>query len=508
MWGAMLRFHLGPHNSVVKNRLTQIAFNTLMEQILVKNWASWAQPGEQVGIIAAQSIGEPATQMTLNTFHLAGVAAKSGMTRGVPRLKEVFKVTKAPKATSLSIFLKPEFRESKEKAREVAQDLELTMLRDIVTTVGLYYDPKDASTIIPEDRDLIAFYKLFEQRELTEGATAAEADAEPATPFSLWMLRLEFNRESMFNRNITMDDVAYVLNEKFSNTINMVYADFNSERLIMRIRMKREDNEESLDDYVLFKKLQARLLTTVAVRGVPGIKAVSFSKSESRVEIVNGKPEKIAEYTLDTDGSNFIEVMNHPAVDPTRLYTTNVHDLLDILGIEAARGILLSEIDSLFADAGVNYRHLGLLIDSMTRNGRLMSVDRYGINKNNIGPLAKASFEETEKILLRAALFGELDPVTGVSAKIMTGQPIRGGTTFSQLLLDETALLRLQKGLPPVADAEEEDVEDVDEEDIAEELAVATDDRCNTVRLRMNAVMPERDVDLEEPDVEFNVMDA
>jgi len=519
MWGAMLRFHLGPHNSVVKNRLTQIAFNTLMEQILVKNWASWAQPGEQVGIIAAQSIGEPATQMTLNTFHLAGVAAKSGMTRGVPRLKEVFKVTKSPKATSLSIFLKPEFRESKEKAREVAQDLELTMLRDIVTTLGLYYDPKDADTIVPEDRDLLTFYRLFEQRQLTEGADSAsgetagetgEAAAKDANPFSAWMLRLEFNREVMFNRNITMDDVAYVLNEKFSNTINMVYADFNSERLVMRIRLDHKNfaSEDDLDDYALFKKLQARLLTTIAVRGVPGIKAVSFSKFENRTEIVDGKPQKIPEYTLDTDGSNFIEVMNHPAVDPTRLYTTNVHDVLDILGIEGARGVLLTEIESLFADAGVNYRHLGLLIDSMTRNGRLMSVDRYGINKNNIGPLAKASFEETEKILLRAALFGEMDPVTGVSAKIMTGQPIRGGTTFSQLLLDETALLRLQKGLPPVADAEEEDVEDVDEEDIAEELAVATDDKCNTVRLRMNAVMPEGDVDLEEPDVEFNLMDA
>ena len=143
----------------------------------------------------------------------------------------------------------------------------------------------------------------------------------------------------------------------------------------------------------------------------------------------------------------------------------------------------------------------------MTRNGRLMSVDRYGINKNNIGPLAKASFEETEKILLKAALFGEMDPVTGVSAKIMTGQPIRGGTTFSQLLLDEMALMRLQKGLPPVASSEEEDVEDIDEEDIAEELAVASDDRCNTVRLRMNAVMPSGDVDLDEPDVVFNLMD-
>jgi DNA-directed RNA polymerase II subunit RPB1 len=506
VWGAMLRFHLGPHNVIVKHRLTKLAFNALIEQIQVKNWTSWAQPGEQVGIIAAQSIGEPATQMTLNTFHLAGVAAKSGMTRGVPRLKEVFKVTKAPKATSLGIFLKPEFREDKEKAREVAQDLELTMLRDIVTTAGLYYDPKDETTVVPEDRELVAFYKLFEQRDMAGQAEGSEEAGPLENTFSKWMLRLEFNKETMFNRNITMDDVAYVLNEKFNNTINMIYADFNSQKLIMRIRLDRGMDAEE-DDYTNFKKFQARLLMTVAVRGVPGIKAASFSKSENRVELIDGKPTKISEYSIDTDGSNFIEVMNHPAVDPTRLYTTNVHDLLDILGIEAARGILLSEIDSLFADAGVNYRHLGLLIDSMTRNGRLMSVDRYGINKNNIGPLAKASFEETEKILLRAALFGEMDPVTGVSAKIMTGQTIRGGTTFSQLLLDEAAMMRLQKGLPPVADEDEEDVDELDEDDIADELANVSDDRCNAVRLRMNAVMPDSDVVLEEPDVVFNVLE-
>ena len=503
MWAAMLRFHLGPHSSIVKHRLTKLAFDTLMEQILVKNWASWAQPGEQVGIIAAQSIGEPATQMTLNTFHLAGVAAKSGMTRGVPRLKEVFKVTKSPKATSLNIALKPEYRDDKEKAREVAQDLELTMLRDIVTTVGLYYDPKDESTVVPDDRELIAFYKMFEQRELAGDSKEGETEIQP---FSQWMLRLEFNKEAMFNRNITMDDVAYVLTEKFNNTINMVYTDFNSQKLVMRIRLDRNMDAET-DDYTNFKKFQARLLMTVAVRGVPGIKAAAFSKSENRVEILEGKPTSVSEYSIDTDGSNFIEVMNHPAVDPTRLYTTNVHDVMDVLGIEAGRNILLTEIDSLFADAGVNYRHLGLLIDSMTRNGRLMSVDRYGINKNNIGPLAKASFEETEKILLRAALFGEMDPVTGVSAKIMTGQPMRGGTTFSQLLLDEAAFMRLQKGLPPVADEEEEDVDDLDDDDIANELSNMGDEKCNAVRLRMNTVMPEGDVDLEEPDVVFNVLE-
>jgi len=515
LWNAMLRYHLGPHNSVVKHRMTQIAFNTLCEQILLKNWSSWAQPGEQVGIIAAQSIGEPATQMTLNTFHLAGVASKAGMTRGVPRLKELFKVTKSPKATSLTIYLKPEFRESKEKAREVAQDLELTMLRDIVNSVGLYYDPKDAGmpdgTVLPEDKALLEFYRFFVQRKNDEGVTTEEGASNAAAgsasseAYSYWMLRLEFNRETMFNRNITMDDVAFILNEKFQASINVVYSDFNSEKLIMRIYLD-EDSIVDKDDYTNFKKLQTVILNSVAVRGVHGIKAVSFRKSEDRMELKEGKYQKITEYALDTDGSNFIEVMNHPAVDPTRLYTTNVHDIIDILGIEAARAILLTEIDSLFASAGVNYRHLGLLADSMTRAGRFMTVDRYGINKNNIGPLAKASFEETEKILLRAALFGEMDPVTGVSSKIMTGQPIKGGTTFSHLLLDEVALLRLQKGLPPVADVEEEQ-EELDDDEIAEELASSMDDKCNVVRLRMNTVLPHSDMDLEEPDVELNILE-
>jgi DNA-directed RNA polymerase II subunit RPB1 len=487
--------------------MTVLAFNTLCEQILIKNWSSWAQPGEQVGIIAAQSIGEPATQMTLNTFHLAGVASKAGMTRGVPRLKELFKVTKSPKATSLTIYLKPEFRESKEKAREVAQDLELTMLRDIVTTVGLYYDPKNqgmpADTVVPEDKELLEFYKFFEQRKMNDDANPEAAEAPE--PYSYWMLRFEFNREVMFNRNITMDDVAYVLNQKFTNMIHMIYTDFNSEKLVMRIRLVKETLVED-DDYANFKKVQSVILNSIAVRGVPGIKAVSFRKSEDRVELKEGKFEKVPEYALDTDGSNFVEVMNHPAVDPTRLYTTNVHDIIDILGIEAARAILLTEIDSLFASAGVNYRHLGLLADSMTRAGRFMTVDRYGINKNNIGPLAKASFEETEKILLRAALFGEMDPVTGVSSKIMTGQPIRGGTTFSSLLLDEAALMRLQKGLPPVEDMEEEQ-EELDDDEIAEELASSMDDKCSPVRLRMNAVLPQGDMELEEPDVELNILE-
>jgi DNA-directed RNA polymerase beta' subunit len=134
-----------------------------------------------------------------------------------------------------------------------------------------------------------------------------------------------------------------------------------------------------------------------------------------------------------------------------------------------------------------------------------MSVDRYGINKMDIGPLAKASLEETEKILLRAALFGEIDPVTGISANIMMGQPIRGGTGFFEVLFDESAYMRLQEGMTPLEGFDDGD-EGPTQEQIDAELHEDQNDVCSTTRLRMNVTMPKKGIIMEEPDIEISIM--
>jgi DNA-directed RNA polymerase II subunit RPB1 len=502
IWASLLRYYLNPTRILVNDRFTESAFDTLCELLVTKNWQAWVQPGEQVGIIAAQSIGEPSTQMTLNTFHLAGVASKSNVTRGVPRLKELLKVTQNPKATSLTIALKPEYTDSKTKAREVSQELELTLLRDMTTKVAIYYDPEDSATVLQEDRELLAFYRLFD--------TVAEEGVTNA--WSRWILRFELDRQKMFDKNITMDDIVFVLRRRFGKEVNLVYSDFNSQKLVMRIRLGakdldtgKESGPASLDVLAAYKKFQNKVLNSVIIRGVPGVKAVTFRKGEPRFvfNAAEGKYESKEEYILDTDGSNFLEVMNHPAVDGNRVYSTHVHDIYAQLGIEAARAVLFNEINTLFEEGKINFRHLGLLVDVMCRFGRLMSVDRYGINKLDIGPLAKASFEETERILLKAAVFGEIDPVTGVSANIMTGQPIRGGTAFSDILLDETALLRLQQGLPAVPPLEEED-EGPTEDQIDAELSKDPNDLCSPSRLRMQLSLPTAGALLEEePDIEL-----
>jgi len=513
LWAALLRFYLAPHKMILKNRLTRKAFDVACEMILVKNWQGWAQPGEQVGIIAAQSIGEPSTQMTLNTFHLAGVAAKSNVTRGVPRLKELLKVTQNPKAISLTVTLKPEIRDSKEKARKVAQDLELTLLKDITVKAAIYYDPDDSDSVLQEDRALVAFYKAFES-ENAPSATGEERFGEDgaataeAAPWSRLMLRLELDRQRMFRKNISMDDIAFVLRQKFGEAINLVYSDYNTQRLIMRIRIPPiAADETGMDDMIALKKLQNRLLTGIVIRGVSGIKAAKFRQDKDSLEynVEEGIYKSVTQYVLDTDGTNFLAVMNHPYVDGTKLLSSHVHDIYENLGIEATRATLIQEITTLFEEAGVNCRHLGLLCDVMTRQGRLMSVDRYGINKMDIGPIAKASFEETEKILLRAALFGEVDPVSGVSANIMMGQPIRGGTGFFNILFDEGAFMRLQEGLPPMQ-CDDDDVEGPTQEQIDAELTEDQTDICSTARLRMNVAMPQAAVLMEEPDVDINII--
>jgi DNA-directed RNA polymerase II subunit RPB1 len=311
----------------------------------------------------------------------------------------------------------------------------------------------------------------------------------------------------MFNKNISIQDVVSVIKAQFAD-INIVYSDYNSSKLVMRMRIKKssESTLADIDDFTHLKKFQNKLLNSIVIRGIPGIKAATFRKDGHKVQFINGKYESFDQYIMDTDGSNFVSVMNHPAIDGTKLYSTNVHDIFDILGTEATRAVLYNEMAGLFESVGVNYRHLGLLCDIMTRSGRLISIDRYGINKNDIGPLAKASFEETDKIMRNASLFGEVDPVTGVSANIMFGQPFRGGTSFSQILFDETAHSQMLESMPETHDYADEQEEDADIVDLIDD-GLRVVDPCSTAQFQMNIAVPPKMNMLEEPDVDIYAID-
>jgi DNA-directed RNA polymerase II subunit RPB1 len=150
---------------------------------------------------------------------------------------------------------------------------------------------------------------------------------------------------------------------------------------------------------------------------------------------------------LDTVGTNLIDVLALDYIDNTRTFSNNIIETYAVLGIEAARQAIYNELAEVIEFDGtyINYHHLSLLCDRMSYNTKMVSIFRHGINNDNIGPIAKASFEETPEMFLKAARHGEMDIMRGVSANIMCGQEGYFGTSSFQVVVDLEMLKDLQE---------------------------------------------------------------
>ena len=156
-----------------------------------------------VGMIAAQSIGEPTTQMTLNTFHFAGVASKSNVTRGVPRIEEVLSLSENPKNPSCTIYLPKNINSDQSEAKKILHEIEHTKLRDVVKSISICFDPDDLNTLIEDDKTTLKQYKEF--TDLIE--ECGQLEITDAKQKSKWIIRIEIDNLEMLSKNITMDDI-------------------------------------------------------------------------------------------------------------------------------------------------------------------------------------------------------------------------------------------------------------------------------------------------------------
>jgi DNA-directed RNA polymerase II subunit RPB1 len=431
---AHVRANLAAKRVLKEHKLTRAGFDWVIGEIESRFKMALAPPGDGIGTVAAQSIGEPATQMTLNTFHFAGVSAKN-VTLGVPRLKEIINIAKSIKTPSLTIALKPELAGDRTRAKDCQASLEYTTLHSVAAVTEVHYDPDPTDTVIEEDREFVrAYYEMPDE------------DVDPSR-MSPWLLRIELNREMMVDKKLLMADVAERINEDFAGDLSCIFNDDNSEKLVLRIRIMNPEGvkyeDASTEDEVFLKRLETQMLSNLALRGIPDIKKVFIR--EAKQNAINSKTElfeKTTEWMLDTEGVNLLEVMAHPDVDFTRTTSNHLIEVIQVLGIEAVRNTLLRELRGVieFDGSYVNYRHLAILVEVMTYRGHLMSITRHGINRVETGPLMRCSFEETVDILMEAAAFSERDNMTGPSENIMLGQFCPIGTGEFKLHLNDELL--------------------------------------------------------------------
>jgi DNA-directed RNA polymerase II subunit RPB1 len=434
-------FYLTPRELLVQKRFHRKGIELLLDTVFLKYKQALVHPGEMVGVIAGQSIGEPTTQLTLNTFHLAGVASKSNVTRGVPRIEEILRLTDNPKRPAMTIHLKSVDEADKDRASTYANMLEHTVLKDVVKAVQICFDPLERSTIIESDKRLLETFYAFEDIMKECNKQVGES-----TQKSKWVVRMELDAEALLERNITMDDVHFAI-KNTNPDVQCVYSDYNDEELVFRIRTNGEMFKkkkgallslDQSDEIYLLRNFQDNMLNNIVLRGVQGIENVLPRKLQNMVAKEDGKYVKKDTWVLDTTGTNMLDVLATEYIDAPRTYSNDIGEMFNVLGIEAARQIIFNEFTEVmeFSDVNINYHHLSLLCDRMTVTKDMVAIFRSGLHNDNIGPIAKATFEVHTEILLHAARHADFDEMRGVSANVMCGQFGYYGTGAFNVILD------------------------------------------------------------------------
>ncbi|MEM1610290.1 MAG: DNA-directed RNA polymerase subunit A'' [Sulfolobales archaeon] len=314
------------------------------------------EPGEPVGTVTAQSIGEPGTQMTLRTFHYAGVR-EFNVTLGLPRLIELVDARKIPSTPITYIYLDEEHRYDPEKAKEVARRIEFTRVENVVSSIYI-----------------------------TAGSVVLELDPE-----------------IMSDKGVSIEQVKSVL-KKYGD---VEVVNENPPTISVNV---------GVIDLMKLQKIRDRILKA-KIKGIKGIKRVIIQKRGD-------------EYMLLAEGVNLKAILKVRGVDPYRTYSNDIHEIEKVLGIEAARTLLIREMMNVLMEQGldVDIRHVMLVADIMTRNGTVRQIGRHGVTGEKESVLARAAFEVTVKHLLDAAAKGEVDELAGVAENIIVGQPIHVGT--------------------------------------------------------------------------------
>lgn len=445
---------LAPKKCIHVYKLSKKQLDNISEQIISSFNRSVVEPGEMVGILGAQSLGEPVTQMVLNAFHNTGVGGVGGANLGVPRMQEVFSLSKNMKAPFMMVYLDKEHREKKDFANKIASYIKFTTIRDLRTNIEIYYDPKpyDKDGFMEKDN----VYNIFYAFQQSKSCCLNKVDGLP------WLMRIEFDKEKLMNKEVSLLDIKSRFCVEWEKRFQDVKAMKREKRQILEkitqlAVLTNTDNDSVPTMHIRFDMTNFNSSTLIdfmdmfvdefKLKGMPDIEDIAGGNAtEERIitfDNTDGLYEKNKnEYIIYTKGINMTAIRDIIGVDLTRTYCNDIITTYEMFGIEAARNLIIREVTAVFAANGsaVNHQHVSIFGDLMTNVGSLTSIDRHGLNKLDTDPLARASFEKTVEQLITAAVFNEIDHMNSVSSRIMAGLCIKGGTGLCNLVLDRELL--------------------------------------------------------------------
>lgn len=356
--------------------LSKKEFDEICDNVVESYERALVEPGEAVGTVAAQSIGEPGTQMTLRTFHYAGVAELS-VTQGLPRLIEIVDARNNPSTPTMRIQMADEITNDRNEARKIARDIEMVLVESVASNVSI--------DLLRQAIDIRLDPELMEDKGLTTEEVGAAIQDKIKTKGEV----------------------------EVSESVIFVYPANDTLAELQRLSEKIRD---------------------VRVKGINGVTHV----------VIRKEPEG---YILYTEGSNLADTLEVEGINPHKVYTNNLREIFEVLGIEATRNAIIREAMNVLNEQGmdVDVRHIILVADMMTADGTIRQIGRHGISGSKNSALARAAFEVTIKHLLGAGIAGTRDPLRGITENVILGQLIPLGTGAIDLLMSPQGTVRKKR---------------------------------------------------------------
>lgn len=374
--------------------------DTLKKEVSRQYYDTLIQPGENVGIIAAQNIGKEQTQTTLDAFHKAG-ASENLLVGGISRFNEIMMMTEEPKVISSKIYYKQKYPNLAELRESVGSQILEINFGKLIDEFSIYKNIEE----LYADKDRKAWIKPYKEIYSLEG-------------YENYYMAYRIKKSLIFEYKLSMRSIMKKLHKNLSN-IDIYFSPVIAENIEIIFCPCIDYYTNMRDILELNKELE-----TIHLFGIRGIKKLFFLKEGD-------------EWISETEGTNFKKLLSHELVDETRTLSSHVWDIYNVMGIEASRDYLIKELGMIMAEN--NECDIQMLADVMTYSGTLTSISRFAMKREHTGPLAKSSFEEPLVNFQLAGFYCEKDTATSVSSNIMYGKLARIGTGCMDLIYDISA---------------------------------------------------------------------
>jgi len=404
------------------------ALMLLKRKVVCKYFKSLVTPGECLGVISAQSIGEPTTQMTLNTFHYAGIAEKD-VTRGLPRFNEIINSAKHIKSPRTYLSLKSNMILETEGINFILSRINQLNLEDLIIDINCLY----IETIDFLIKNLHQTFRM----PLIEDII----NHETKNHYNKWIFYINLKKHKLLEHKINLKYIIRRINNHFKKNIIILCTDENRTRpkiglIFKNINFFMHDLAIPFNVSGLLNEIKIELLS-IRVQGIDNLKNPTVLQKLKSNYYYYHQERYISniidnQILIDVIGINLAKASSFPWVDQRFIYSNDINSIFDNYGIEASLIILSYELKKIleFDNSYVNQHHISALIEYMTNIGFINSISRHGMKFQSLSSLQECSFEETSKILMMASLYGRIDRLNTVTEKIIVGDISRIGTGY------------------------------------------------------------------------------